>query len=179
MRKTLISFISLALLLGLSTAWAWEPDPNNKMQLEVQSAILTLKSKDPGMADWFNNAAGYAVFPNVGKGAVGIGGAHGNGLVIAGDKVVGKTSLSQVSIGLSLGGQKYAEFIFFKDDIALGEFKRGNYEMGAQASAVIVKAGASADAAYNSGVAIFTDIAGGVMADVSVGGQKFSYEAIE
>jgi len=179
MRKILLSFITLTLMLGLSTASAWDPDPNDKMQLEVQSAIVGIKAKDPGMDDWFKNAAGYAVFPNVGKGAVGIGGAHGNGLVIAGDKVIGKTSLSQVSIGLSLGGQKYAEFIFFKDEIALGEFKRGNWESGAQASAVLVTAGASADAAYNKGVAIFTDIAGGVMADASVGGQKFDFEPVE
>jgi lipid-binding SYLF domain-containing protein len=117
------------------------------------------------------------VFPSVGKGAIGIGGAHGKGLVIVDDKVIGKTSLSQVTIGLSLGGQKYAQFIFFKDDIALGHFQRGNYEMGAQASAVAVTAGASADADYDAGVAVFTNIAGGLMADASVGGQKFTYVA--
>ena len=178
MRKTLFSLLTLTLILGLSTAWAWEPDPNNKDQVDVQKAILDLKAKDPGMEDWFKGAAGYAVFPTVGKGAVGIGGAHGNGLVIAGDKVVGKTSMSQITVGLSLGGQSYAEFIFFKDNVALEEFKRGNYEMNAQASAVVVKTGASADASYNKGGAIFTNIAGGVMADVSVGGQKFTYEPI-
>ena len=178
MRKTLFSLLTLTLILSLSTAWAWEPDPNDKAQLEVQAAILAMKAKDPGMDAWFKNAAGYAVFPKVGKGAIGIGGAHGNGLVIAGDKVVGTTEMSQISIGLSLGGQSYAEFIFFKDATALGDFKRGNWEAGAQASAVIVKAGASADAAYNKGVAIFTNISGGVMADASVGGQKFEYTAV-
>lgn len=179
MRKILFSLLALTLLSSLSTAWAWEPDPNDKMQLEVQAAILNLKAKDPGMDDWFKGAAGYAVFPNVGKGAIGIGGAHGKGLVISGDKVVGKTSMSQITIGLSLGGQSYAEFIFFKDDIALGNFKRGNYEMGAQASAVVAKAGASADSSYDKGVAIFTNISGGVMADASVGGQKFDFTPID
>ena len=178
MRKTLFSLLTLTLILSLSTAWAWEPDPNDKAQLEVQTAIVAMKAKDPGMDAWFKNAAGYAVFPKVGKGAVGIGGAHGNGLVIAGDKVIGKTEMSQISIGLSLGGQGYAEFIFFKDATALADFKRGNWESGAQASAVLVKAGASADAAYNKGVAIFTNISGGVMADASVGGQKFEYTPI-
>jgi lipid-binding SYLF domain-containing protein len=149
------------------------------MQLEVQSAILALKQKDPGMEDWFKSAAGFAVFPKVGKGAVGVGGAYGKGLVLAGDKVVGKTSLSQLSIGLSLGGQAYAEFIFFKDDTALESFKRGNFELNAQASAVVANAGASADADYDKGVAIFTNISGGVMADASVGGQKFEYTAVE
>jgi lipid-binding SYLF domain-containing protein len=179
MRKTLFSLLTLTLILSLSTAWAWEPDTSDKMQLEVQAAILAIKAKDAGMEDWFTGAAGYAVFPNVGKAAIGIGGAYGKGLVIAGDKVVGTTSLSQISIGLSLGGQSYAEFIFFKDDIALGEFKRGNWESGAQASAVIATAGASADAAYNKGVAIFTNVSGGVMAEASVGGQKFEYTPVE
>ena len=85
MRKTLFSLLTLTLILSLSTAWAWEPDPNDKAQLEVQAAIVAMKAKDPGMDAWFKNSAGYAVFPKVGKGAVGIGGAHGNGLVIAGD----------------------------------------------------------------------------------------------
>jgi lipid-binding SYLF domain-containing protein len=146
------------------------------MELKVQAAILDILAKDPGMEDWFKNAAGYAVFPNVGKGGIGIGGAHGKGLVIAGDKVIGKTSLSQVTVGLQLGGQAYAEFIFFKDETALADFKRGNYEMGAQASAVAATAGASADASYNQGVAIFTNAAGGLMFEASVGGQKFKFE---
>ena len=179
MRKTFFSLLTLTLILSLSTAWAWEPDPNDKAQLEVQTAIVAMKAKDPGMDAWFKNAAGYAVFPKVGKGAVGIGGAHGNGLVIAGDKVIGTTEMTQISIGLSLGGQGFAEFIFFKDATALADFKRGNWESGAQASAVLVKAGASADAAYNKGVAIFTNISGGVMADASVGGQKFEYTPIK
>ena len=126
---------------------------------------------------FFEHAYGYAVFPTVGKGAIGIGGAHGKGLVIVNEKAIGKTSLSQVTVGLSLGGQKYAQFIFFKDDVALGHFQRGNYEMGAQASAVAVTAGASADADYDSGVAVFTNVGGGLMADASIGDQKFTYEA--
>jgi hypothetical protein len=147
------------------------------MQLDVAKAILEVKKSDPGIQRFFDDSAGYAVFPSVGKGAIGIGGAHGKGLVIVDDKVIGKTSLSQVTIGLSLGGQKYAQFIFFKDDVALGHFQRGNYEMGAQASAVAVTAGASADANYDGGVIVFTNVAGGLMADASIGGQKFTYEA--
>jgi len=85
--------------------------------------------------------------------------------------------LSQVSIGLQLGGQVYAEFIMFKDQTALDDFSRGNFELGAQASAVAITAGASADAAYNGGVAIFTVAEGGLMFEASVGGQKFKYTA--
>ena len=162
----------------MSTAIAWEPDPKDKKELEAAAAILSIKSKDPGMEDWFNNSAGYAVFPKVGKGGIGIGGAYGKGLIIVNDQVIGKTSLTQISIGLQLGGQAYAEFIFFKDEVALGEFKRGNFELGAQASAVAATLGASADASYSKGVAIFTNISGGLMYEASVGGQKFKYEDI-
>ena len=80
---------------------------------------------------------------------------------------------------MQLGGQKYSEFIFFKDETALNEFKRGNFELGAQASAVAVTAGASSDANYNKGVAILTMAGGGLMFEASVGGQKFKYEAKE
>ena len=176
MRKTALTLLALALTMIVSTSWAWEPDPGDKMELNVKAAILDILKKDPGMQDWFDSAAGYAVFPNVGKGGIGIGGAHGKGLVIAGDAVVGKTSLSQVTVGLQLGGQAYAEFIFFKDQTALEDFKRGNYEMGAQASAVAATAGAAADASYNSGVAVFTNTTGGLMFEASIGGQKFKFE---
>jgi len=176
MRKLTITVLLTLIFSSPALLWAFEPDTSSEIQLDVAKAILDIKKADPGIETFFENSAGYAVFPTVGKGAIGIGGAHGKGLVIVNDKVVGKTSLSQVTVGLSLGGQKYAQFIFFKDDVALGHFQRGNYEMGAQASAVAVTAGASADANYDKGVAVFTNIGGGLMADASVGGQKFTYE---
>jgi lipid-binding SYLF domain-containing protein len=177
MSKSSLLLIGLFLTSCFTQAQAWEPNPDNKAELEVKTAILALLEKDPGMQDWFDNSAGYAVFPKVGKGGIGIGGAYGKGLVIAGDKVIGTTSLTQVSIGLQLGGQAYSEFIFFYDQTALADFQRGNFELGAQASAVAATAGASADASYNKGVAIFTDVTGGLMYEASVGGQKFKYEA--
>ena len=178
MKKAFFMISCLWLAGFITQAQAWEPDPADKQQLEVKAAILGLLEKDPGMKDWFTNSAGYAVFPKVGKGGIGIGGAYGKGLVISSDQVIGRTSLSQVSIGLQLGGQVYAEFIFFYDQTALDDFKRGNFELGAQASAVAATAGASADASYNKGVAIFTNVSGGLMYEASVGGQKFTFEPL-
>ncbi|MBT8075984.1 MAG: hypothetical protein KJN61_05905 [Gammaproteobacteria bacterium] len=145
------------------------------MELSVAEAILTAKEKDPSLAKWFDEAYAYAVFPKVGKGGIGIGGAHGKGIVIQGDKTVGETTLSQVTVGFQLGGQVYSEFIMFKDKTALDHFTRGNFEMGAQVSAVAITAGASADANYDGGVAVFTIAGGGLMYEASVGGQKFKY----
>jgi lipid-binding SYLF domain-containing protein len=113
----------------------------------------------------------------VGKGGIVVGGAFGRGLVIVNEQVDGFASLSQATIGFQLGAQKYAQFIFFRDQTALDHFKRGNFEFGAQASAVAITAGASADAAYDAGVAVFTIAGGGLMFEGSVGGQRFSYEA--
>jgi len=168
-----LAALTLAALTG--PVLAWEPDINDRMQLDVQRAIVNIKKADPGIETFFGNAAGYAVFPSVGKGGFVIGGAFGRGLVIAGDKVVGYTSMSQATIGLQIGGQSYAQFIFFKDETAIGHFKRGNFEFNAQASAVAITAGASADAAYDSGVAVFTHAAGGLMLEASIGGQRFKY----
>jgi lipid-binding SYLF domain-containing protein len=178
MRRSALLTAVIFFFMSPAMLWAFEPDTSDEMQLDVAKAILDVKKSDPGIQKFFDGSAGYAVFPTVGKGAIGVGGAHGKGLVIVNDKVIGKTSLSQVSVGLSLGGQKYSQFIFFKDDVALGHFKRGNYELGAQASAVAVTAGASADADYDKGVAVFTNVGGGLMADASVGGQKFSFEGL-
>jgi lipid-binding SYLF domain-containing protein len=175
MRKIFATMVAFALVPFAAPVFAFEPDVNDRMELDVQRAIIAIKKADPGIETFFENAAGYAVFPSVGKGGIVIGGAYGKGLVIVGGKVDGYTSMSQATIGLQLGGQKYSQFIFFRDDTAVGHFKRGNFEFGAQASAVAITAGASADAAYDSGVAVFTHAAGGLMFEGSVGGQRFKY----
>ena len=147
-------------------------------------------------SDFFDNAYGYAVFPNIGKGGMGIGGAHGKGQVYAKGAHVGNTRMTQLTIGLQLGGQVYSQIIFFQDERAFNEFTSGNFEFGAQATAIAITASASAattttgtgagaatskDAAkatgqYNSGMAVFTVAKGGLMYEATLGGQKFSYK---
>jgi lipid-binding SYLF domain-containing protein len=178
MRKSALLSAIFILMSLPATLLAFEPDTSDDLQLSVAKAILDLKQGDPGIEKFFTGSAGYAVFPRVGKGGIGIGGAHGKGLVIVGENAVGKSSLSQVTVGFQLGGQVYAQFIFFKDDTALQNFQRGNFEMGAQASAVAVTAGASADADYDGGVAVFTQTGGGLMYEATISGQKFTYDSL-
>ena len=121
-------------------------------------------------------AYGYAVFPTVGKGGIGIGGAYGTGRVYERGRYIGRSNLAQLTIGFQLGGQAYSEIIFFRDKAALDDFTNGNFELGAQASAVAATAGASADADYSDGVAVFTMAKGGLMYEASIGGQKFSFK---
>jgi lipid-binding SYLF domain-containing protein len=137
------------------------------------------KKADPGLQKFFDTAAGYAVFPSVGKGAAGIGAAYGRGEVFEGGKLVGYATLTQASIGLALGGQKYTELIFFENKAALDRFKSGTFAFAAQASAVALKSGVSANAKYSDGVAVFTLGEAGLMYEASVGGQKFAYEPIK
>ena len=172
MRKSAPFFAVLFSFIFATGLWAFEPDTSDELQLEVARAIINVQKTDPAISKFFEGAAGYAVFPKVGKGGVGIGGAYGKGLVI------GRTSLSQVTVGLQLGGQVYSQFLFFKDQTALENFQRGNFELGAQASAVAVTLGASADADYDKGVAVFTHVSGGLMYEATISGQKFKYEAL-
>jgi lipid-binding SYLF domain-containing protein len=139
------------------------------------AAIAALKERDPGIEEFFENAFAYAIFPSVGKGAVGIGGAHGEGEVYQGGKHVGWAELSQGTIGFQLGGQVYTEVIFFQDEHAFDLFRMNRLEFSGNASAVAVKAGASATADYDRGVAVFTLPRGGLMFEASIGGQKLEF----
>jgi lipid-binding SYLF domain-containing protein len=170
-----IMIVALAVLWCSGLAADFQPDVNEELQLDVAKAILAIKKADPGIEAFFESAAGYAVFPSVGKGGIVVGAAYGKGLVIVGEKVDGYTTMTQGTVGLQLGGQVYSLFIFFKDEAAVANFRRGNFEFGAQASAVAATAGASADTSYDKGVAVFTHATGGLMVEGSVGGQKFTY----
>lgn len=178
--------LATAAFLLVTTSWAWDPDDEAKSDAKLQealakaqTAIAEFKEKDPSIERFFNAAAGYVVIPTVGKAGFGIGGARGKGFLYENDEPTAKVTLTQLSVGFQAGGQAYSEFIFFEDDVALAEFKRGNYELGAQASAVAITTGASADANYSSGVAIFTQAKGGLMYEAAVGGQKFKVEIPE
>lgn len=176
MKRSLTVLTALGLMLINTLAQAWEPDTSDKLELASAQAIIKAKETDPGLAKWFDEAYAFAVFPRVGKGGIGVGGAHGKGIVIRNDRTVGTTSLSQVTLGFQLGGQVYSQFIMFRDQTSFDHFRRGNFEMGAQASAVAINLGASADANYDGGVAVFTIAEGGLMFEASIGGQKFQYE---
>ena len=132
----------------------------------------------PATAPFFRDAVGYAVFPTIGKGGVGIGGAYGKGRVYEQGKHVGNTSMAQVSIGFQFGGQAYSQIVFFEDKRAFDEFTSGNFEFSAQASAVALTSGVAKDAAYSDGVAVFTIEKGGLMYEASIGGQKFSFDPL-
>lgn len=174
MGKFLSGLVAACLAVGVvGTALAgW--DPANEQR--ARDTIAAFKKTDPGIDTFFKEAHAYAVFPEITKGAIGIGGAAGDGTVFQGGGAIGSSSVTQVTIGFQLGGQTYSEVIFFKDRAALDNFKTGDYEVAAGASAIALKDGVSKTAEYSNGVAIFTMGTGGLMFEASIGGQKFSYE---
>ena len=145
---------------------------------DARAVIAKFKEKKPDLAKFFSNARGYAVFPTVGKGGIGLGGARGKGYVYERGKLIGRSTLTQVTIGLQLGGQAYSEIVFLEDHDAMESFKRGRLKLDGQASAIAVTARAALDLAYRNGVAIVTMAKGGLMYEASVGGQKFSFKPL-
>lgn len=176
-KRRLILSVPLLLAAALLGGCAgWNPNRAQDERAEVAGTIAKFKRKDPGLHTFFEHAFGYAVFPTVGKGGMGIGGAYGEGRVFERGRFIGRATLTQVTVGFQLGGQAYSEIIFFKDRAALDRFKTNNLKFAAQASAVAVTAGAAANAAYESGVAVFTMEKGGLMYEASIGGQAFSFQ---
>jgi lipid-binding SYLF domain-containing protein len=162
---------------GASDARVGDQDARPAVVKDAEKTVASFRQTDPGLEHFLSSAVGYAVFPSVGKGAVGIGGAYGRGVLFEHGKPVGRTTLTQITVGPQLGGQAYSEIVFFENEAAISAFKKGETAMSAQVSAVVANAGASANARYAQGVAVFTQAKEGLMAEASVGGQRFGYRA--
>jgi lipid-binding SYLF domain-containing protein len=177
------NMVRIAALLLIMTGLAMpkfllaQSDKDNKLIEDSKEAKAEFIKTDGLMQSLFDNSSGYVIFPNVGKGAVGVGGAAGNGIVFENGKAVGSAKMKQVSVGFQFGGQAYREVIFFENKAALDRFKQNKFEFSAQASAVAATAGASTNVKYRDGVMVFTQEKGGLMYEASVGGQKFNYSA--
>ncbi|MEX6687946.1 YSC84-related protein [Danxiaibacter flavus] len=149
---------------------------DDKIIQDSKNAREEFIKTDRLMQSLFENSYGYAIFPNVGKGAVGVGGAAGNGVVYEKGKLTGMAKMIQATAGFQFGGQAYREVIFFENKAALDHFKENKLEFSGQASAIAAKEGAAANVKYREGVLIFTQGKGGLMVEAAVGGQKFTYE---
>src|SRR5262245_41717862 len=186
MRTRWIGVLSILSVALASTALAEKAD-------KYAEAVKTFQRAGESGA-FFGKSYGYALFPSIGKGGIGVGGAHGSGRVYEKGAWVGETSMNQVTVGFELGGQAYSQIIFFEDRAAFDKFTTGKFEFGAQATAVAIKASASAQAStaggagasaaasaqeartageYQHGMAVFTVAKGGLMYEASIGGQKF------
>ena len=188
--RSILAFGAMTVITGSAFA----------QEVKDQSSTIAEFSKAPAVAQYFESAYGYALFPTIGKGGIVIGAAHGSGQVYQQGEVIGFTTLTEVSIGFQLGGQAYSQVVFFEDERALQDFTSGNFEFSAEASAIAVTAGAGAaagsegagaganvygvdsaqaDAGYYKGMVVFTLAKGGLMYQATIAGQKYDYEPLQ
>ncbi|MDO8965162.1 YSC84-related protein [Algoriphagus sp.] len=169
--------ILIAILLGfaVSYSFAQTEEKDEKIIADSEAAKVAFLKDDPDMNSFFEDSYGYIILPNVGKGGFGIGGAAGNGVAFEQGTHIGFARMTQLTIGFQAGGQAYSEVVFFQTKEAFDRFKEGKIEMAAQVSAVAAASGASLNAEYIEGVAVFTRTKKGLMYEASVGGQQFKF----
>ena len=176
--KTLLAVALSLAVVGAACATAPKTqEQRNALLAEAELAVEAFKQQDATLKTFFEDAAGWAVLPTVGKGGAGIGGAYGKGVVFAGGEFLGYCDMTQASFGFQFGGQAYSQIVFFKSEDALSRFTAGNFEFSAQVSAVAATAGIAASTDYVNGMAVFTLAKGGLMYEATVAGQKFDYVA--
>lgn len=166
---------TLCFLSASVFAFAQSDAKDQKIIEDSQDAKEAFLKDDPDMQGFFDNSYAYIILPNVGKGGLGVGGAAGNGVAFEQGEMIGYARMTQVTIGFQAGGQAYSEVVFFESEEEFDRFKEGKIEMAAQVSAVAAASGASLNAEYIDGVAVFTRTKGGLMYEASVGGQQFRY----
>jgi lipid-binding SYLF domain-containing protein len=173
-RAAVVAILGL-LVIGCST----EPqsdDDRQELQDNVTRTLKHLKSRDATIDTFLKSAYGYALFPYVGKGAFIAGGAYGHGEVFEKDQFIGYADITEATIGAQAGGQSFTEMLVFQTRQALDEFKEGRFAFAADASAVVLRAGAAQSASYDDGVAVFVEPKAGFMIEAAIGGQSFSFQ---
>lgn len=169
--KTLMAVCLLLISVNVTA----QNEKDKQVIIDAEKAKATLLETDPGLEKFFDTSTGYVIFPNVGKGALIIGGSMGNGVVYENEQIIGMADLKNLSLGMQAGGESHIEIIFFETKKALEKFKEGNFEFSARVSAIAADKGISKDANYSENVLVITLPKKGIMADTSVGGQKFKY----
>lgn len=177
--KTKIFNITVA---ALSTAalFAVNALAADELGMQASQTIADFQNADPGLRSFMNNSAGYAVFPKVDKGGLVVGGARGDGVLFENGAITGRTRVTQGSIGAQIGGQTYSQILVFQSPSAVSTFKNGKFQLDADANAIALSSSVSKSLplTYTRGVAIFTMPRSGLMAQATVGGQKFSFEPL-
>jgi lipid-binding SYLF domain-containing protein len=169
----------LLFLACIGPASAKETNELDQLKQDTAETVEIFQKADSTIKKFFENAAGYVVFPHIAKGGLGIGAAHGKGLMFEKGKITGQASVTQVTIGAQIGGQVLREIVFLETKEAVARFKESQTALSAQVSAVAAAEGAGEKAKYEESVAVFTKPKQGLMAEASVGGQKFKFTPIK
>jgi len=176
MTKLITTLTSLMVALAACATAPSTTASRENMESRARATVREMTARDPGLQDLLTHSAGYAVFPEIGKAGFVVGGAFGRGVLFEHGGPNGFVSITQGSFGAQLGGQTLSELIVFRDRYAVDRLKAGSFELGANMSAVAITTGAAASARFTDGVTVFTLPRGGLMAEISVSGQKLSYQ---
>lgn len=181
--RSLCTSLTLASLLPLTAcdtggSYRTTAERSATLDSQAESTLRRFRETESGLQAYFDSAVGYAVFPEVSKGGIVVAGARGDGVLFEGGAATHYATLTAGSIGAQIGGQVFSEIIFFQTKTELEHFKMGAFELDAGASAVAVRKGATAAADYVRGVAVFVSGERGLMAEASVGGQRFEVRKI-
>jgi lipid-binding SYLF domain-containing protein len=185
-RTLLIIVLTALIVLGTASCSSSPQTPSQRKALvsDADATLETMLARDSDLAPLLDRAAGYAIFPNVGKGGVIVGGAFGRGAVYRGGGAGGKdralegyARVTQGSVGGTIGARAFALLLVFENEADLKRFTNGSeLAFGAEATAIAITEGSSATTRFDNGVAVFAMPKGGLMADASLSGQKFSFE---
>jgi lipid-binding SYLF domain-containing protein len=173
---TLVLIVVVGLLGSCATAPA-SREEKAALVSEARTRWQQMNAEDPTLGALVKKGYGYALFPDVGKGGLVVGGAYGRGVVYEQGQHIGYSDLMQGSVGLQAGVQSFSELLVFEKKAALDRFKAGQFGFAADASAVVLKSGVATNAHFVDGVAVVVQPIGGVMVEASLGGQQFTYQA--
>jgi lipid-binding SYLF domain-containing protein len=173
----LVLTVVAGLLVGCATAPTSRAD-RDALLAEATSSLQQMRAEDSALGELARRSYGYALFPKVTKGGLGVGGAYGRGVVYERGRHVGYSDLSQASVGLQAVGQTFGELLVFESKDALDQLKAGQFNFAADASAVVMESGMATNVTFADGVAVVVRPMGGAMVEAAIGGQKFAYETL-
>jgi lipid-binding SYLF domain-containing protein len=171
------SSVVAMLVLSVAACGGAPKTSSERVSLEesARGTLTAMQQRDPSLRNHLMNARAYVVFPSIGKGGAIVGGAFGRGVLYELGQPTGYVELTQASLGAQLGGQSFSELIVIRDVDTLQNIKRGKFDMGADASVVALTAGAAGSTSLDKNTTVFVMPRGGLMADISVSGQRLKY----
>jgi lipid-binding SYLF domain-containing protein len=172
------AIVVIALVAGLVTGCSTgsvSKEEGDALMKRAQASRQEWNKVDPQFEAFAKKGYGFAFFPEISKGGLVVGGAHGQGVVYEKGQHIGYADLTQMSLGFQAGYQDYSQLIVFENQTAMDKFKRNEIDFGANASAVVADKGAAMGAQFVDGVAVFVRPLGGAMAEASLGGQQITY----
>jgi lipid-binding SYLF domain-containing protein len=173
-RAIVVMVVVMGIIVGCSTGSVTK-EQGDALLKRSQASRQEWNKVDPQLEAFAKKGYGYAFFPEITKGGLLVGGAHGRGVVYEKGQHIGYADLTQMSVGFQAGLQDYSQLIVFENQPAMDRFKRNEIDFGANASAVYTDKGAAMSAQFVGGVAVFVKPTRGAMAEASLAGQQITY----